>query len=121
LIRADFGRSGNAALRQVLAADQSVMSRFGAFLQALVLLGWTIGRNVHIDPLGHEQSYRNSQACDGTGRARARIVPPWQGGPRCLSSRWLRGVPSMADRQRAPTFFFVIGASSLRHIAEPGR
>src|SRR5262245_45315289 len=32
------------------AADDPVwQARFGAFLQALAVLGWTIGRNVHID------------------------------------------------------------------------
>src|SRR6516165_9375099 len=33
------------------AADDTVwQTRVGAFLQALALLGWTIGRNVRIDP-----------------------------------------------------------------------
>src|SRR5262249_6570270 len=32
------------------AADDPVwQARFGAFLQALAILGWTIGRNVHLD------------------------------------------------------------------------
>src|SRR5262249_33061564 len=31
------------------AEDPGFQAPFGAFLQALALLGWTIGRNVHID------------------------------------------------------------------------
>jgi putative ABC transport system substrate-binding protein len=31
------------------ADDAEFQARFGAFLQALALLGWTIGRNVRID------------------------------------------------------------------------
>src|SRR6266545_3727020 len=31
------------------ADDAAWQARFGAFLQALALLGWAIGRNVHID------------------------------------------------------------------------
>jgi putative tryptophan/tyrosine transport system substrate-binding protein len=36
-------------LMPVAADDAEFQARFGAFLQALALLGWTIGRNVQID------------------------------------------------------------------------
>jgi putative tryptophan/tyrosine transport system substrate-binding protein len=36
-------------LLSVAADDAEFQARFGAFLQALALLGWTIGRNVQID------------------------------------------------------------------------
>jgi hypothetical protein len=36
-------------LLPVAAADAEFQARFAAFLQALALLGWTIGRNVWID------------------------------------------------------------------------
>jgi putative tryptophan/tyrosine transport system substrate-binding protein len=37
------------ALMTATADDAEYQARFGAFLQALALLGWTIGRNVRID------------------------------------------------------------------------
>jgi hypothetical protein len=52
------------------ADDAGFQAPFGAFLQALALLGWTIGRNVRIDPLGHGQCRRDSQTRGGIGRAR---------------------------------------------------
>ena len=36
-------------LLPAVADDPVWQARVGAFLQALALLGWTIGRNVHID------------------------------------------------------------------------
>ena len=38
-----------SVLLPAAADDPAWQARFGAFLQALALLGWTIGRNVHID------------------------------------------------------------------------
>src|SRR5262249_55443918 len=36
-------------LLPVAADDAEFQARFGAFLQALALLGWTVGRNIRID------------------------------------------------------------------------
>ena len=53
------------------ANDPEFQAQFGAFLQALALLGWTIGRNVRIDTRwANGQCCRDSQTRGGIGRAR---------------------------------------------------
>ena len=54
------------------ADDAEFQAWVGAFLQALALLGWTIGRNVRIDTRwAASQCRRNSQTRSRIGRARA--------------------------------------------------
>ena len=73
------------------ADDPEFQARVGAFLQGLQQLGWSIGRNVHIDTL--RQSRRSSQARGGIGRARARRHPgPW------VHDRW---AVAASDARRA--------------------
>src|SRR5215831_1524149 len=53
------------------ADDAGFQAPFGAFLQALALLGWTIGHNVRIDTRWATTNVvENSQTRDGIGRAR---------------------------------------------------
>jgi putative tryptophan/tyrosine transport system substrate-binding protein len=52
------------------ADDQLWQARVGAFLQALALLGWTIGRNVRID-IRWASANANPPTCGGIGHARA--------------------------------------------------
>jgi hypothetical protein len=58
-------------LLPVAADDVEFQARVGAFLQALALLGWTIGRNVRIDTRWAGACRRHSQTRGGIGRARA--------------------------------------------------
>ena len=78
------------------ADDRILQARVGAFLQALALLGWTIGRNVRIDTRwAASQCRRNSQTRGGIGRARAGRYPgPWQHGRGAVAA----GDPHRADR-----------------------
>ena len=54
------------------ADDATFQTFLGAFLQELQSLGWSIGRNVRIDALGHFQCSRHSQTRSGISRAHAR-------------------------------------------------
>jgi hypothetical protein len=47
--RREWPRRRAAEQADELADDAGFQAPFGAFLQALALLGWTIGRNVRID------------------------------------------------------------------------
>ena len=106
-------------LLNAAADDPQFQTWVGAFLQALALLGWTIGRNVRIDTRwAASQCRRGSQTRGGIGRARARRHPgPWRldrgavaaGDPhradrvssrRRSGRRRLRRQPGAAGRQR---------------------
>jgi hypothetical protein len=60
------------------ADDADFQARVGAFLQALALLDWTIGRNVRIDTPWATTNAAEIHRHGGTGRAGARRHPrPW--------------------------------------------
>ena len=101
------------------ADDAEFQARVGAFLQALALLGWTIGRNVRIDTRwAASRCRRHSQTRGGIGRARAGRHPGlWRldrgavaagdphgadrvPGRRRSGRRRLRRQPGAAGRQR---------------------
>jgi putative tryptophan/tyrosine transport system substrate-binding protein len=54
------------------ADDADFQARVGAFLQALALLDWTIGRNVRIDTPWATTNAAEIHRHGGTGRARTR-------------------------------------------------
>ena len=61
------------------ADDTEFQARVGAFLQALALLGSTIGRNVRIDTRWATANAGNSQTRGGIDRDRAGRHPgPWR-------------------------------------------
>ena len=79
------------------ADDAEFQAWVGAFLQALALLGWTIGRNVRIDTRwAYGQSRRNSQTRSGIGRAYA--------GRHLGSRRFDRPGVAAGDARRADRF-----------------
>ena len=98
------------------ADDAEFQARVGAFLQALALLGWTIGRNVRIDT-----RWATANAADirrtrgGIGRARAGRHPgPWRStvGPLLQATRTVPIVfPVVADP---------VGAGFVDSLARPG-
>ena len=56
------------------ADDLQFQTWVGAFLQALALLGWTIGPNVRDrNPLGRSERRRHPQTCAGSGGPQRRM------------------------------------------------
>ena len=89
------------------ADDPEFQARVGAFLQALALLGWTIGRNVRIDTRwATSQCRRHSQTRGGIGRARAGRHPgPWRldrGGRCCRRPAPCRSCSRSSSIRSAP-------------------
>ena len=89
------------------ADDAEFQARVGAFLQALALLGWTIGRNVRIDT-----RWATANAGRVIGDRKPRIIPKpmeWtgllelshlkKGGEAVIHQSKLKGVEAMVDTE----------------------
>ena len=87
-----------AILLNAAADDPRYQPWVGAFLQALALLGWTIGRNVRIDTRwsGFNAAETRRHAADGCARA-GRHCSPWQ----LYRGAIVAGNPHRADRVHA--------------------
>jgi putative tryptophan/tyrosine transport system substrate-binding protein len=99
------------------AADDPVwQARFGAFLQALAVLGWTIGRNVHID---------THWATPNAAELRKRAAEIAALAPDVILATGNAGVAPMLQATRSVPIVFVIvpdpvGAGFVDSLARPG-
>ena len=117
--RARAAARARAAHRRVLPAtadDAEYQARVGAFLQALALSGWTIGRNVRIDTRwATSQRRRNPPTRSGISRARAGRVLAHGSGTVGALLQATRTVPIVFPIAGDP-----VGAGLVDSLARPG-